>query len=199
MKFEIGQRVVYAVETGQRSWYRAKLGIVINASPTMLLLNLFDSRKQNFDGILKISVSDNVVHPIEDLVSIRDNINAFYDDMINAEASKLTAVTSEMKEQELKELKERFARIKHDIIANCKVMLSTDIDDDDFLNRLAELQKLRNQLYRPNSGLECVSKVRKQNGTVKYNIRELRIERDKVLKEIDEDTFDCFNNRLSME
>lgn len=196
MKFEIGQKVVYAVETGQRSWYRVKLGVVINVSPTMLLLNLFDSRKQNFDGILKISASDNVVHPIEDLVAIRDNIHAFYDDMINAEASKLTAVTSEMKEQELKE---RFTRIKHDILVNCKAMLSTDIDDDDFLNRLAELQKLRNQLYRPNSGLECVSKVRKQNGTVKYNIRELRIERDKVLKEIDEDTFNCFNNCLSIE
>lgn len=196
MQFEIGQKVVYAVETGQRSWYRAKLGIVINASPTMLLLNLFDSRKQNFDGILKINVSDNVVHPIEDLVSIRDTINAFYDDMINAEASKLKSVTSEMKEQELKE---RYTRIKHDILVNCKAMLETDIDDDDFLNRLAELQKLRNQLYRPNSGLECVSKTRKQNGTVKYNIRELRIERDKVLKEIDEDTFACFNNRLSME
>lgn len=196
MQFEIGQKVVYVVETGQRSWYRVKLGVVINASPTMLLLNLFDSRKQNFDGILKINVSDNVVHPIEDLVAIRDTINAFYDDMINAEASKLKSVTSEMKEQELKE---RYTRIKHDVLVNCKAMLETDIDDDDFLNRLAELQKLRNQLYRPNSGLECVSKTRKQNGTVKYNIRELRIERDKVLKEIDEDTLACFNERLSME
>lgn len=199
MKFEIGQRVVYAVETGQRSWYRAKLGVVINASPTMLLLNLFNSRKQTFDGILKLSVNDNVVHPIEDLVAVRDNINAFYDEMINAEASKLKSVTPEMKEQELKELKERYTRIKPDILVNCKAMLETDIDDDDFLNRLAELQKLRNQLYRPNSRLECVSKTRKQNGTVKYNIRELRIERDKVLKEIDEDTLACFNERLSME
>ena len=50
-----------------------------------------------------------------------------------------------------------------------------------------------------NSGLECVSKIRKQNGTVKYNIRELKIERDKVLEEIGEGALACFNNRLSME
>ncbi len=198
MKFEIGQKVVLCgvVETNKKQGYIAKLGIVLNVSPTMILLNVFDSRKQNFEGLVKSDAPSKVVYPIEELEIIRGTLTAFYDDLISVEASKLASVTSEMKEQELKE---RYTRIKHDILVNCKAMLSTDIDDDDFLNRLAELQKLRNQLYRPNSGLECVSKTRKQNGTVKYNIRELRIERDKVLKEIDEDTLACFNERLSME
>lgn len=198
MKFEIGQRVVLCgvVGTNKKQGYIAKLGIVLNVSPTMILLNVFDSRKQNFEGLVKSDVPSKVVYPIEELEMIRGTLTAFYNDLINTEAFKLASVTSEMKEQELRE---RYLRIKHDIIANCKVMLEADIDDDDFLNRLAELQKLRNQLYRPNSGLECVSKIRKQNGTVKYNIRELKIERDKVLKEIDEDALACFNNRLSME
>ena len=198
MKFEIGQRVVLCdtVVTNEKQGYIAKLGIVLNVSSTRVLLNVFDFRKQNFEGIVKFDVLDNVVHPIEELETIRGNLTAFYNDLINTEALKLASVTSEMKEQELRE---RYLRIKHDILANCKVMLETDIDDDDFLNRLSELQKLRNQLYRPNSGLECVSKIRKQNGTVKYNIRELKIERDKVLREIDEDALACFNNRLSME
>lgn len=198
MRFEIGQKVVLCdtVETNEKQGYVAKLGIVLNVSPTMVLLNVFDSRKQNFEGVVKFGVLDNVVHPIEELETIRGNLTAFYNDLINTEALKLASVTSEMKEQELRE---RYLRIKHDIIANCKVMLEAGIDDDDFLNRLAELQKLRNQLYRPSLGLECISKVRKHNGTVKYNIRELKIERDKVLREIDEDALVCFNNRLSIE
>lgn len=73
MKFEIGQKVVLCdtVKTNEKQGYIAKLGIVLNVSSTRVLLNVFDSRKQNFEGIVKLSVLDNVVHPIEELDTIR--------------------------------------------------------------------------------------------------------------------------------
>lgn len=121
MKFEIGQKVVLCdtVVTNEKQGYIAKLGIVLNVSSTRVLLNVFDFRKQNFEGIVKFDVLDNVVHPIEELETIRGNLTAFYNDLINSEVLKLASVTSELKEQELREC---YLRLKHDVIERDKVL-----------------------------------------------------------------------------
>lgn len=121
MKFEIGQRVVLCdtAVTNKKQGYIAKLGIVLNVSSTRVLLNVFDFRKQNFEGIVKFDVLDNVVHPIEELETIRGNLTDFYNDMINTKVLKLASVTSEIKEQELREC---YLRLKHDVIERDKVL-----------------------------------------------------------------------------
>lgn len=121
MKFEIGQRVVLCdtVVTNEKQGYIAKLGIVLNVSSTRVLLNVFDFKKQNFEGIVKFNVLDNMVHPIEELEEIRGNITAFYNDLLSTRVLKLASVTSEIKEQELREC---YLRLKHDVIERDKVL-----------------------------------------------------------------------------
>lgn len=161
----------------------------------MLLLNLFDARRKDFGGTFKVFANDSTLYSLDEVAVARNEVHTFYGKKLEEESAKLASVTSEMKEQEVLE---RYKRIKHDVLANCKVMLDPTTDDEDFLNRLAEVQKLRNQLYKPESRLECVIKIRKQNGTVKYNIRQLKIERDKVLSEISEEVVKDFNKCLEL-
>lgn len=112
-------------------------------------------------------VEKKYVENLDNVNKVRENIKSYYVPQIEELKSKLKTVTSEEK---IQERVNKYNDIKNRIIKNCERIINCS-DDDEFDNRLKEILKLKKQLN--NIDLECGDIIRKQNGSIKYDIKNI--------------------------
>ena len=142
----------------------------------------FDDDRLNRMNIAK-NIDRNSIRPLSEIGNELDIINKTYDNLIEEQKKNLKTVSQEEKD---KEKAARFESVKQRIIRNCECLLHNDIDEEDFVNRVGEISNLKKQMFSPEK-LSCMSDIHRHNGTIKYNIRELDMERKKILERLNGD------------
>lgn len=179
----LGDKVICDIHNGKNEYTRGLLtylGIVIGDNNNGFYnIMYFDEHKIS----IAYSIDHRYIIPIEDNKCERVRIMNRYENLIEEEKKKLKTVSQEEKD---KEKVERYENIKQRIIRNCEWCINKDLDDEDFINRVKEIANLKKQLFAPEK-LSCISKIHKYNGAIKYNIRELFKERDKMLQRISDE------------
>ena len=189
---KVGEKVIFTWVTyenkANESGLLTRIGVVIK-----------DNKDKTFDVLyfdnayLKITtgIKRNYIKPITELDNEKDEIFNTYNNLIEKEKRKLKTVSQEEKDQEKAD---RYNNIKQRIIRNCEWLLTKDIDDEDFVNRVKEISNLKKQLFSPEK-LSCISEIHRYNGTIKHNIKELIRERDGILNRLsDENVMKKLNN-----
>ena len=74
--------------------------------------------------------------------------------------------------------------MKKQIIATAKNMIDYK-DDCDFENKLKAIADMKREIF--SIELECASDIRKENGRIKWKIREEKSNRDNLLKNISDE------------
>jgi len=121
------------------------------------------------------------IMPIEEIDICRKRISDYYDDSINILRSQIRHPSEEDKDQEKSA---KYENAKHRLLENCKRLLKSE-DDEEILNRVKEISSLKKQLL--NIEFDCASEIRKYNGTIKYEIRELEAGKAKDLGRLSDD------------
>ena len=171
---ELGTRVLFNVgdskahfDIGMIIDHKDNKEVVLKFSYGSVYVNLIDSYK-----IINISEVKNA----------RQEIVDYYTQKIEELRSKLKKVTSEEK---IQERTDKYNRAKELIIKNCqRVAICTD--DDEFENRLKEINKLKKELH--SIDLECGDIIRKENGTIKYKIRQVEQQMNGALNAISDES-----------
>jgi len=186
--FKTGDKVLFnwynENYTGIDKDIRSKVGIIlkVNNNDYFTILE-FDDYKTN----ILSNIPHKNVCSIDDIEIVRTKIYYTYDKLLADEKSKLKSISQIEKD---KEKLENFNNIKYRIIRNCEWLIKSDLDDEDFINRVKEISNLKKQLF--NQKLECVDEIRRYNGTIKYNYREIERERNKLLKCISNETINKY-------
>lgn len=181
--FKVGDKVLFNYYnesyTGTDKDIKSKVGIVLYANNDCYTILQFDDYKTNIIRNVKL---DNICS-IDENEIVRTKIYYIYDKLLADEKLKLKSISRIEKD---KEKLENFNNIKHRIIRNCEWLIKSDLDDEDFINRVKEIANLKKQLFTQK--LECVDEIHKYNGTVKFNYRQIEKERDKLLNCISDET-----------
>ena len=179
----LGDKVICDIYSGKQPHTRELLtwlGIIVNDNKDNTYhVMYFDEHRI----AIAYNVDEKYILPMEDNEYERARIMVKYDSLIEEEKKKLKTVSQEEKD---KEKVERYESIKQRIIRNCEWCINKDLDDEDFVNRVKEIANLKKQLFSPEK-LPCINEIHRYNGTIKYNIRELERERDKVLSRISDE------------
>lgn len=140
----------------------------------------------------KFNVGDKIifdrgdVHSItslEDIEHVRCEIEAFYDGLIKIEKAKLMTISQKEKDEEKIR---KYNDIKNRIRKNCEWLINEDLDDEDFIDRIKEISRLKKQLFSIDLS-DCVYRVRKHNGIIKYKIKQLEEDMVIVLSRISDE------------
>lgn len=113
-------------------------------------------------------------------------IESSYDKLIKDETAKIKTL-SEFDKQQIE--KEKYNDIKKRILVNCERCLNDCIDDVDLINRIKEISRLKNQLLNKDYSY-VISQIHRYNGTIKYNIKQLEIQKRKALELISKGEFE---------
>ena len=181
--FNLGDKVVFDLHSGKHEDTKGLLtylGVLIHDNKdNSYHVMYFDDYRLN----IAYDIDCRYILSIEDVEYERTRIITKYESLIKEEKAKLKTVSQEEKD---KQKVERYESIKQRIIRNCEWCINRDLDDEDFVNRVKEISNLKKQLFSPEK-LPCMNEIHRYNGTIKYNIRELDRERDKVLKRISDE------------
>lgn len=184
--FNLGDKVVFDLHSEKHEDTKGLLtylGVLIHENKdNSYHVMYFDDHRIN----IAYYIDCRYILPIEDIEYEKARIIAKYESLIKEEKEKLKTVSQEEKD---KQKVERYESIKQRIIRNCEWCINRDLDDEDFVNRVKEIANLKKQLFSPEK-LPCMNEIHRYNGTVKYNIRELERERDRVLKRISDEEID---------
>ena len=181
----LGDKVVFDLHSGKHKDTKDLL--------TYLGVLIYDNKNNSyhimyFDDDYGVNIAYDIdyryILPIEDVEYERTRIITKYEFLIKEEKAKLKTVSQEEKD---KQKIERYENIKQRIIRNCEWCINRDLDDEDFVNRVKEISNLKKQLFSPEK-LPCMNEIHRYNGTIKYNIRKLERERDKILNRISDET-----------
>lgn len=112
-------------------------------------------------------------------------IELSYDKLIKDEVAKIKTL-SEFEKKQID--KEKYNDIKKRILVNCECCLNDCINDVDFINRIKEISRLKNQLLNKDYS-DVTSQIHRYNGTIKYNIKRLETQKRKALELISNDEF----------
>ena len=154
--------------------------------PAMLIRILNDNRylvTYYSNNSYNIIVVKNIA-PIEDIEIHRTRLSDYYDEKINTYKSKIRYVTNEDKD---KEKVKKYEDVKHRLLNNC-IRLLESVDDDELLNRAKEINNLKGQMQ--NVEFECAGEIRRENGSIKYHIRELNSKKNIALGKISDDAIE---------
>lgn len=171
--FKIGAKVLFS--TGNER-LKDKLGIIIDTEDCKyIVLN----RSYNTNTIYSREKAH--LEYLVNVETVRKDISDYYNSQIEELKTKLRKTTSEEK---IQERVEKYENTKGMILKNCeRIIICTD--DDEFENRLKEINKLNKVLYTIN--LECSDIIRKENGKVKYDIRAIEHQLNGSLKNISDE------------
>ncbi|MCD7996501.1 MAG: hypothetical protein LUH21_04625 [Clostridiales bacterium] len=179
--FKIGDRVIFTWSNAECGGIPFRLGLIINVSQNGTYSILYkDDYRFNVSkepGVGEYSYDGFKVRIIDDIEQVRNEIIEYYEKAITHKKSELKTVSDEEKD---KQKLERYLDIKNRIIRNCEWLIKTDLDDEDFINRVKEISNLKKQLFSPDK-LPVTNEVHKYNGTIKYEIRGLQSELKKRL------------------
>lgn len=118
---------------------------------------------------------------VDNVDTVRNEIITYYDEKIALLQSQIRKPTQEEKEVEKIE---KYDMWKKQILATAKNMIDCK-DDYDFENKLKAIADMKREIFAIE--LECVSDIRKENGRIKWQIREEGTTRDNLLKNISDE------------
>ena len=121
------------------------------------------------------------ISPVDSVQEERNYVNSQYAEKINDKQKLIRKVTQEEKD---KDRETQYRELQQQIKVIAK-RLSESEDDIDFENRLKAIVDMKKNIF--SIELECVSDIRKDNGKVKYEIRELERMRDAELNKISDE------------
>jgi len=137
--------------------------------------------------------SDNI-KPISTVVTVRNEVIEKYENLTMSLNAQLLSVDKVEKD---KEVLDRYNDIRKRIIKNCEMIVMSDyIDDDSFIYRVTEVANLKKQLLASGK-FECVKEVSRHNERIKRECRELKVERDNILKELSNDTIESIRSYIN--
>lgn len=122
------------------------------------------------------------ISALDQIESIRNEITEKYTTEINELQSRIRRVTSEEKELEKVE---KYQELKNEIKVVAK-RLSESTDDTDFENRLKAISDMKKCIF--SIELDCVSDIRKENGKIKWEIRDLEKRMNSELNKINDES-----------
>ena len=94
-------------------------------------------------------------------------------------------MTISQKEKDEEKIR-KYNDIKNRIRKNCEWLINEDLDDEDFIDRIKEISRLKKQLFSIDLS-DCVYRVRKHNGIIKYKIKQLEEDMVIVLSRISDE------------
>lgn len=136
-------------------------------------------------SIRHIDNTNNILKKSDANIAMR-LIESSYDKLIKDETAKIKTL-SEFDKQQIN--KEKYNDIKKRILVNCERCLNDCIDDVDLINRIKEISRLKNQLLNKDYSY-VISQIHRYNGTIKYNIKQLEIQKRKALELISKGEFE---------
>lgn len=140
---------------------------------------------EHFYSIRHIDNTNNILKKSDANIAMR-LIESSYDKLIKDETAKIKTL-SEFDKQQIN--KEKYNDIKKRILVNCERCLNDCIDDVDLINRIKEISRLKNQLLNKDYSY-VISQIHRYNGTIKYNIKQLEIQKRKALELISKGEFE---------
>lgn len=161
---------------------KRNIGIIIDTKDdNYVVLN----RTYNINSLY--TIEEKYIDNLINIENVREDIINFYNIQIEELKNKLKTVTSEEKMQERIN---KYNDTKYRILKNCERI--TSCSDDEFENRLKEINKLKNELF--NIDLECGDVIRKENGKIKYEIKKFENNMNSSLNNIsDENIIKAFD------
>lgn len=136
-------------------------------------------------SIRHIDNTNNILKKSDANIAMR-LIESSYDKLIKDETAKIKTL-SEFDKQQIN--KEKYNDIKKRILVNCERCLNDCIDDVDLINRIKEISRLKNQWLNKDYSY-VISQIHRYNGTIKYNIKQLEIQKRKALELISKGEFE---------
>lgn len=112
---------------------------------------------------------------------IRNQIIAKYEEEISELQSQIRKPTQEEKDADKAK---QYEDLKQQIINTAKNLVNYK-DSEDFENKLKAIAEMKKDIF--SIELECVSDIRKENGRIKWKIRDKIYERDSLLRSINEE------------
>ena len=88
---------------------------------------------------------------------------------------------------------EKYESLKKQILGTAKNLIN-HTDDDDFENKLKAIADMKRAIF--SIDLDCASDIRKANGRIKWEIRDVISARDSLLRNISDESIEkefCFN------
>ena len=171
--FKIGDFVYFSLDNKNTDKLYKCSGIIINVSDNVasILDRAYNSTIYNIDF--------NNIRPVSDRENIIDEIYEFYNKQIINHESKIKSVKRGDYEDEIVE---KYCNLKQEIINTAKHMIEAK-DDEDFENKLKAICARKKEIF----AIECEEIVyaRKDNGAIKYKIKELEKSRDNSIANLD--------------
>jgi len=185
--FKAGDKVLFNYYnesyTGTDKDIKSKIGIILYNHNNYYTILQFDDYKTNIIRNVKL---ENICS-IDDIEIVKTKIYYIYDKLLANEKLKLKFISQVEKDEEKLQ---SYNSIKYRIIKNCEWLIKSDLDDEDFINRVKEIANLKKQLFTQR--LECVDEIHKYNGTIKFNYKKIENERNKLLKCISDETINKY-------
>lgn len=126
--------------------------------------------------------------PISEVEAARNEIISHYEEKIVALQSQIRKATQEEKDAERVE---KYESLKKQILGTAKNLVNYK-DDDDFENKLKAITDMKRAIFAID--LDCASDIRKENGRIKWKIREEISARDSLLRNISDESIEkAFN------
>lgn len=156
--FKIGDKVFFS--TGTYEKLKIYLGIIIDIKDEK-----YATLHRPYNSVYLIE--EKYIESLTNIEKVKQDIIDHYTPKIEELKGKLKKVSAEEKRQERLD---KYNSIRSRILKNCERILVC-IDDDEFENRLKEINDLKKQLHTID--LECGDIIRKANGEIKYNIKNI--------------------------
>ena len=168
-------------QTGENG-FKNNIGMILKHKDNgnYAVLSIYNSAYKDVSPAWIISVSD--------VEKARTEIVLHYDKKISELQSQIRKATQEEKDAERLE---KYESLKKQILATANNLVNYK-DDDDFENKLKAIADMKREIFAIN--LDCASDIRKENGRIKWKIREEVSARDNLLRKIsDENIEKAFN------
>lgn len=174
--FKTGDFVYYSLSNEGEIKLFVSSGMIVSVSKETI--SILSSSGGGSNYIYNVALDS--VRPLSDKENIINEINAYYDKEIEKHQSKIKSVKREYYNDEIVS---KYTQLKQEILNTAKNMIINTNDDEVFESKLKAICQKKKELF----AIECegMNDARKQNGEVKYNIKELNKQRDSKLKYLD--------------
>ena len=173
--FESGDIVLF--QTGENG-FKNNIGMILKHKDNgnYAILSVYNSAYKD--------VSSSWIIPISDVEKARTEIIAHYDEKITELQSQIRKATQEEKDAERLE---KYESLKKQIIGTAKNLVDYK-DNDDFENKLKAIADMKRAIFAID--LDCASDIRKENGKIKWKIREMISTRENLLRNISDESIE---------
>ncbi len=176
--FKIGDKVLFSLAGENQPIIKSNFGVILNISDNKCTVVRLGS---GFTSVYQ-NVNINKIEHLDNKSIVDDEILNHYNKKIDEYRLKLKEVTQEMKDDERVK---KYEFLKNQIKTTAKNLCESQ-DDFDFENKLKAICRLKKELYTIE--LDCISEIRKYNGNIYYEIRQVENVRDNALKGISDHT-----------